>query len=638
VSEPLDAADAVKASGPPDFKPFLSRLPNRPGVYRMIGENDAPLYVGKARDLKKRVSSYFNKTQASPRIAQMVGRIVRIETTATQSEAEALLLESNLIKSLQPRYNILFRDDKSYPFLRITAHRFPRIAYYRGGLDRMSQFFGPYPSAWAVKEGIQVLQKVFRLRTCEDTVFANRSRPCLLHQIDRCSAPCVNLVTPEAYADDVESAVRFLRGGHREVLGDLERSMHEAATALRFEEAAVHRNRMTALSRVLHQQSMDTGSDTDADVIAIACRGGKVCLNLAMVRGGRHLGDKAYFPGHVGEIDEATAAAVLEAFLAQHYAGGFVPPIIVCALEPQAPEALSSLAEQAGKPVQWIRQPQQTRRRWLDQAQANAEIALTRALAEEGSQQARTRDLAQVLKLDEGDLDALRIECFDISHTMGEATQASCVVYQGHQMARGEYRRFNITGIEPGDDYAAMRQVLTRRYDRLAAVGDAPAVASASADQPQPLPERRLPDVVLIDGGKGQVSVAREVFEELGLDIAILVGVAKGEARKVGLETLVFADGRAPLELGRESAALMLIAQIRDEAHRFAITGMRAKRAKTRRASSLEEIDGIGAKRRQRLLARFGGLRGVMAASVEDLASVEGISRTLAQDIYQRLH
>jgi excinuclease ABC subunit C len=409
--------------------------------------------------------------------------------------------------------------------------------------------------------------------------------------------------------------------------------MNEAAQALRFEEAAVHRNRMSALSRVLHQQSMDTGSDTDADIIAIATRGGKVCLNLAMVRGGRHLGDKAYFPGHVGDIDEGTPVAVLEAFLAQHYAGTFVPPIIVCAIEPQAAESLSSLAEQAGKPVQWIRQPQQTRRRWLEQAQGNAEIALTRALAEEGSQQARTRELAQALKLDEADLEQLRVECFDISHTMGEATQASCVIYQGHQMVRSEYRRFNIAGIEPGDDYAAMRQVLTRRYDRLAVTGE------SSPDGARPaVPERRLPDIVLIDGGKGQVSVAREVFEELGLDIGVLVGVAKGEARKVGLETLVFADGRSPLELGRESAALMLIAQIRDEAHRFAITGMRARRAKSRRASSLEEIDGIGARRRQRLLARFGGLRGVMAASVEDLASVEGISRTLAQEIYQRLH
>jgi excinuclease ABC subunit C len=622
----------AEAASQQDIKAFLRRLPNRPGVYRMIGDDDVVLYVGKARDLKKRVSSYFNKNQASPRIAQMIGRIRRIETTATRSEAEALLLESNLIKSLLPRYNIVFRDDKSYPFLRITSHRFPRIAYYRGGVNRESRFFGPYPSAWAVKEGIQVLQKVFRLRTCEDSVFANRSRPCLLHQIDRCSAPCVDFVTPEAYAADVESAVRFLRGGHREILADLERAMSEAAEDLRFEEAAVHRNRITALSRVLHQQSMDTGSDTDADIIAIAVRGGKVCLNLAMVRGGRHLGDKAFFPTHVGEIDESTPVSVLEAFLAQHYAGAFVPPIIVCAIEPQDAEVLSSLAEQAGKPVQWIRLPHETRRRWLEQAQGNAEIALTRTLAEEGSQQARTRELARVLRLDEARLEQLRIECFDISHTMGEATQASCVVFQGHEMARGEYRRFNIAGIEPGDDYAAMRQVLTRRYGRLAVTGD------ATADPAEPLPEHRLPDIVLIDGGKGQVSAAREVFEELGLDISALVGVAKGEGRKVGLETLVFADGREPLELGRESAALMLIAQIRDEAHRFAITGMRARRAKARRASTLEDIEGIGAKRRQRLLARFGGLRGVMAASIEDLASVEGISRTLAQEIYRRLH
>ncbi|MGE3925250.1 MAG: excinuclease ABC subunit UvrC [Lautropia sp.] len=674
-----NASGPAEPAEPPDLRPYLAQLPEQPGVYRMIGDDDAVLYVGKARNLKKRVGSYFNKTVTSPRIAQMVGRIHRIETTATQSEAEALLLESNLIKSLLPRYNIVFRDDKSYPYLRITAHRFPRIAYYRGGTDRVSQFFGPYPNAWAVKEGIGVLQKVFRLRTCEDTVYANRSRPCLLHQIDRCSAPCVGLIDEAAYAADVRAAVRFLRGGHREILDELESAMHAAADALRFEEAAVHRNRMTALSRVLHQQSMDTGSDTDADVIAIAVQGGRVCLNLAMIRGGRHLGDKAHFPTYVGELDDATPAAVLEAFVAQHYAGQFVPPLIVCAIAPEA-EALSALTEQAGKPVQWIRQPQQSRRRWLDQAQANADIALTRLLAEEGSQQARTRALADVLKLDDGELDALRIECFDISHTMGEATQASCVVYQGHRMVPAEYRRFNITGIEGGDDYAAMRQVLTRRYARLAAeaegegdvteagaaeasaagigtaeagVAEAGAIEAGTAEAagidtaeagPEPAAARarrgaaHAPDIVLIDGGKGQVAVAREVFEELGLDIATLVGVAKGEGRKVGLETLVFADGRTPLELGLESAALMLVAQIRDEAHRFAITGMRARRAKARRASTLEEIEGIGAKRRQRLLARFGGLRGVVAASIEDLAAVEGVSRSLAETIYRRLH
>ena len=466
-----------------DVKAFLRRLPNQPGVYRMIGDDDVVLYVGKARDLKKRVSSYFNKTLASPRIAQMVGRIHRIEITATGSESEALLLESNLIKTLLPRYNIVFRDDKSYPYLRLTGHRFPRVAYYRGAVDRSSRFFGPYPNAWAVKEGIQVLQKIFRLRTCEDSVFANRSRPCLLHQIERCSAPCVGLIDEAGYATDVESAVRFLRGGHREILQEMEARMLSLADELRFEDAAIQRDRMTALSRVLQQQAMEESGDTDADLIAIAIEQGRVCLNLAMVRGGRHLGDKAHFPSHLppATLREAMATVaasddarpdpagsaeqqVLDAFIAQHYAGGFVPPVIVCEIEPSEPDLLALLSEAAGRQVQWIRQPQRLRRRWLDQAQSNARIALARALAEEGSQQARTRALAEVLKLDDADLAALRIECFDISHTMGEATQASCVVYTGHRMVPAQYRRFNISGIEGGDDYAAMRQVLTRRY------------------------------------------------------------------------------------------------------------------------------------------------------------------------------
>ncbi len=609
-----------------DLKAYLAKLPHRPGVYRMLGAGDALLYVGKARDLKKRVSSYFQKNLASPRVAHMVERVVRVETTVTASEAEALLLESNLIKSAQPRYNILFRDDKSYPYLKITGHAFPRVAYYRGAVDRRSQFFGPYPSAWAVKESIQVLQKVFRLRTCEDTVFANRSRPCLLYQIHRCSGPCVGAVSGEAYAADVRDASRFLRGGHREVLQELEAQMLQAASELRFEDAAVLRNRMTALSRVLHQQSMDTGSDVDADVIAVAVRGGRVCVNLAMVRGGRHLGDKAHFPVHAAEADGPEAAAeALEAFVAQHYRDAFVPPILVADGDPPSEALPEYLQAQAGRPVQWVGRPIGQRRKWLDMAQQNAQLALARLLSEEGSQKTRTRALAEVLGLDGAeDLDEVRIECFDISHTMGEATQASCVVYEKHAMQPSQYRRFNIDGIEPGDDYAAMRQVLTRRYQKL-------------AEQAQE-GGARLPDVVLIDGGKGQVEVARQVFGELGLDAQLLVGVAKGEDRKVGLETLVFADGREPLVLGRESAALMLVAQIRDEAHRFAITGMRARRAKARNTSRLEEIEGVGARKRQRLLARFGGLRGIMAASVEDLASVEGVSRSLAEEIYRRLH
>ncbi len=589
----------------------------------MIDANGQMLYVGKAGDLKKRVSSYFNKTVSSPWVAHMVARIARIETTVTASEAEALLLENNLIKAHQPKYNIRFRDDKSYPMLRITAHAFPRIDYYRGVTDRRSAYFGPYPSAWAVKESIQVLQKVFRLRVCEDSVYANRSRPCLLHQIDRCSAPCVGLIDAGTYGEDVTTAMRFLRGEQNDVLASLERAMHDAAEELRFEDAAVLRNRMTALSKVMHQQSAETGGDVDADIIAIAIGGGKVCLTLAMVRGGRHLGDRSFLPAHAGEIDAETEGAVLEAFLEQHYAEHALPPVVVCAVEPAPTETLALLAERAGHPVQWIRQPQRARRRWLEQAQTNAGIALARALVEAGTEEERARALARTLGLDDGDTTALRIECFDISHTAGEATQASCVVYHAHKMARHEYRRYNVSGIEPGDDYAAMRQVLVRRYGKVGV---------------DPEGQRPMPDLVLIDGGKGQVGVAREVFGELGLDIGVIVGVAKGEERRVGLETLVFADGRAPLELGRDSAALMLVAQIRDEAHRFAITGMRARRAKSRKASTLEDIDGIGAKRRQRLLARFGGLRGVTAASVEDLSSVEGISHTLAEEIYRRLH
>ncbi len=666
-SEPepaVDAAVAAEAGGGTgfDLKAYLGALPNRPGVYRMHAEDGTLLYVGKARDLKKRVASYFQKTGHSPRIAHMVARVARIETTVVGSEAEALLLENNLIKTQAPRYNILFRDDKSYPYLKFSAHRFPRIAYYRGGTDRRSQFFGPFPSAWAVKESIQVLQKVFRLRSCEDSVFSNRSRPCLLHQIGRCSAPCVGAVDEHAYRDDVDAAVRFLRGGQQEVLRDFETRMHAAAAELRFEDAAVLRNRMTALSRVMSQQSMETGTDVDADVIAVEAGGGRVCVNLAMVRGGRHLGDRAHFPTRVDALDEQVPAEVLEAFLSQHYVDGEVPPVIVCALEPAGPDMLALLQARAGRPVAWVRQPTGARRRWLEQATQNGRIALARVLAEEGSQKSRTRALADVLGLDDGDLDGLRIECFDISHTMGEATQASCVVYQHHGMQRGEYRRFNVEGVAGGDDYAAMRQALTRRYARLVEllargsdgeggmpgavdaatrhVGDVTAGAgSAAAGEPGAATgDARLPQVVLIDGGKGQVEVARQVFEELGLDPSLLVGVAKGEARKVGLETLVFADGRDELALGRDSPALMLIAQIRDEAHRFAITGMRARRAKARNTSRLEEIDGVGPRKRQRLLARFGGMRGIMAASVDDLASVEGVSRALAEDIYKRLH
>jgi excinuclease ABC subunit C len=606
---------------PEDFnlKSFLADLPHLPGVYRHIDATGEVMYVGKARDLKKRVSSYFQKTLTSPRIAQMVGKVAQVEVTVTRSEAEALILENNLIKSLRPRYNILFRDDKSYPYLLITAHDWPRIAYYRGSTNKPGQFFGPFPNAWAVRETIQILQKVFRLRTCEDTVFANRSRPCLLHQIGRCSAPCVGAVASEDYASDVARAGRFLNGQAKDVMADIEARMLRASESLEFETAAALRDQMGSLARVLHQQTMEDMGGEDSDIIAVAIAGGRVCVNLAMVRGGRHLGDKPFFPAHAEGV---SAPDVLEAFIGQHYTDNPLPPTLVSSHALPDAELIDLLAEQASTRCRLLTRPQGVRRSWLEQAVRNAEMALARALTESGARAARTLALAEALDLDNDEvaLDGLRIECFDISHTAGEATQASCVVFEHHEMQPSLYRRYNIAGITPGDDYAAMRQVLTRRF---AKVADGEAL---------------LPGLVLIDGGKGQVEIARQVFAELGLEVHVLVGVAKGEGRKVGLETLVFADGRPPVALGPESAALMLIAQIRDEAHRFAITGMRARRAKARNVSRLEEIEGVGARRRQRLLARFGGFSGVSRASIEDLASVDGISQDLAERIYDALH
>ena len=653
----------------------VAALPARPGVYRYFDAQDAVLYVGKARNLKKRVASYFQKNHAGTRIGLMIERIARIETTVVRSEAEALLLENNLIKSLAPRYNILFRDDKSYPYLKITAARaagdvqapsqaaFARMAYYRGAVDRRHHYFGPYPSAWAVKETIHLLQKAFRLRTCEDTVFAHRTRPCLLYQIKRCSAPCVAYISAADYARDVAHAEAFLRGETSEVMEHLQQQMLAHSEALEFEQAAEIRNQLRALANVLHQQSVEANSgasfDKDADILAVKVQGGRACVNLAMVRGGRHLGDRPYFPAHLDEATALHAAAddaalpgdeagerssqssddqpapspevqVLEAFIAQHYVGVGVPPLLVLshAVDRGLIDALSAHCRVK---VSVQHQPRAQRRSWLEMSVQGAELALARLLAEEGSQQARTRALIDALDLPCAEPSRLRIECFDISHTAGEATQASCVVFEGHRMQSAQYRRYNIEGVAGGDDYAAMRQVLMRRYAKIASLVSSEDGAASGAT--------RMPDLVLVDGGRGQVAMARGVFEELGLDLSLIVGVEKGEGRKVGLEELIFADGRAKVALAPDSAALMLIAQIRDEAHRFAITGMRARRASVRTGgSALEDIPGVGPKKRARLLQRFGGVRGVGQASVPDLQTVPGISRELAEEIYRALH
>ena len=607
-----------------NYREQLSMLPTLPGVYRYFDAEGTCLYVGKAKDLKRRVSSYFQKNDLSPRIAIMVSKIARMETTVVRTEAEALLLENNLIKTLAPKYNILFRDDKSYPYLKLSASPFPRVSYYRGGVDKKSRFFGPYPNAGAVKEAIGILQKVFRLRTCEDAVFANRSRPCLMGQMDRCSCPCVGKVTEEEYAADVENACRFLRGETDDVMQGLRDKMTAASDAWRFEEAAVFRDRIASLNDVMQQQAVETtGGDTDADIIAVAITAGVACVNIAMVRGGRHLGDHAVFPDVVRGTGEALAASdVFDAFISQHYLTSKLPDVVVSQAASDREATAETLSDLAGRRIAFVAEPQSLRRKWLEMAEQGAKIALERHLTETAGEKRRVEDLIRVLdlKLTDEQRTTLTMECFDISHTAGEATQASCVVFRGLGMDSSRYRRFNINDVTAGDDYAAMKEVLTRRYSPVARG------------------EAELPDIVFVDGGRGQVHMARDVFTELGLPLSVIVGVAKGEGRKTGLETLVFADGREPLVLGSESPALMLVAMIRDEAHRFAITGMRAKRSKTRQTSRLEDIDGIGAKRRQKLLTHFGGLKGVKNAGVEDIAKIDGFSRSLAQKIYDHLH
>jgi excinuclease ABC subunit C len=588
-----------------DSQSFLATLTDAPGVYRMLATDGAVLYIGKAKNLKKRVSSYFQKTSHSPRIALMLQQVAGMETTATRSEAEALILENTLIKKLKPKYNILFRDDKSYAYIGIGGGVFPRLFYHRGSFEKKSHYFGPFPSGLAVREGIQLIQKTFLLRTCEEAVFAHRSRPCLLHQIQRCKAPCVGRVSTEDYAADVKLAELFLKGRHGEVIEKLTGQMETAAAALHFELAAALRDQIKALQAVLHRQYVSSTRDADVDIIAAVVERGELCVNLAMVRGGLHLGDRAHFP-QAGL--EASAAEGLAAFLEQHYADHEKPPRLI--LDPWPLEEVpASLNCGPAK--------NEMERAWLEMALNNARLALTAKRQTQARAGSRLEALRAALDLPEP---PRRIECFDISHTMGEGTVASCVVCVDGAMKKGDYRRFNIAGITPGDDYAAMRQALTRRYEKVGAGETAP------------------PDLVLIDGGKGQHGVAREVFAELGLGHLASIGVAKGEERRPGLETL-FVHGRdMPLELAMDNAGFHLIQEIRDEAHRFAIVGHRARRAKVRGRSALEDVAGIGPTRRRNLLAHFGGLDGVKAATVEDLCRVSGISRTLAESIYRQLH
>ena len=595
-----------------DAAPLIATLPGLPGVYRMLGAQGEALYVGKARDLKKRVSSYFQKTQHAPRIAMMLTQVASVEITVTGSEGEALILENNLIKSLAPRYNILFRDDKSYPYLMMGGGEFPRLGFHRGGMDKANRYFGPFPHAGAVRESIQLLQRVFRLRTCEDPVFENRSRPCLLFQIRRCTAPCVGRISAAGYAEDVRGAQLYLEGRSDVALKRLEDRMQEAAESRRYEEAAIYRDQIQSLVQVSQRQYADTGTDIDVDVIAVAIEHDLACVNLMMVRGGRQLGDRSFFPHNAAEHE---AKDVLTAFIAQHYLERPPPPVIVVGEEIDSAEIGASLSELGPQSVRIVTRPTPARRAWLETALQNARQALKARVAEHSVQGEQLAALREALGLPES---VQRIECFDVSHTMGEATVAACVVYDRLDMRRGEYRRYNVDGLAPGDDYGALAQTLARRYAKIAGG------------------EGVAPDLILIDGGKGQLSAAREALAEAGLSDIQLVGVAKGPQRKPGLEEL-WISGRS-FTLPPDHLGLHLIQKIRDEAHRFAIAGHRARRSKRRVTSSLEGIAGIGSKRRRQLLTRFGGLRGVLGASIADLAQVDGISRTLAEKIYRELH
>ncbi|HZH43743.1 MAG TPA: excinuclease ABC subunit UvrC [Lysobacter sp.] len=598
---------------PFDGKAFVRTLSTAPGVYRMIAADDSVLYVGKASALKNRVASYFNATPKPTRIMAMLSQVARMEVTVTRTEAEALLLENELIKSLKPRYNVLLRDDKSYPYVLLTNEAWPRIAMHRGPRAVPGRYFGPYASVVAVRETLNLMHKLFKLRSCEDSVFRNRSRPCLQHQIGRCSAPCVNLVPAEEYAESVRRACLLLDGRSDELTDELGKAMERAAEQLEFEQAARLRDLIGSIRTLQARQYVD-GRAANLDVLAVAMHGAAACVMLLAFRDGRNLGTRAFFPKTNGSDNPAE---VLAAFVSQYYVGQTPPREIV--LDRDIPdlqlleEALSATAERR---VQIKCNVRGDRAGYVDLARRNAEIALASECSSHAAQRARAEALRELLALPEV---AQRIECFDISHTMGEATVASCVVFDAEGPVRGQYRRYNITGITPGDDYAAMRQALERRFRR--------AVEESGV----------VPDVLLIDGGAGQVAQARAVLEACGIAGIAVVGVAKGPARKPGEEELLLPDGRV-VHPGPESPALQLIQQVRDEAHRFAITGHRGKRQKARSTSRLEDIPGIGPRRRANLLRHFGGLAGLKAAGVEEIARVEGVNAALAERIYATLH
>ena len=608
------AADAF------DGKAFVAQLSTAPGVYRMYAADGSLLYVGKAGALKRRVASYFANTPKTPRIHAMLAQVARMEVTVTRTEAEALLLENQLIKSLAPRYNVALRDDKSYPYVLLTREPWPRLAFHRGPRALDGRYFGPYASAGAVRETMDLMFKLFRLRSCEDSVFRNRSRPCLQYQIGRCSAPCVGLVEAGEYAESVRRAGLFLEGRSDELGEELAAAMEAASAKLEFEQAARLRDLLASLRGLQARQYVD-GHAANLDVLACAMQGSSACVLLLAFRDGRNLGTRAFFPRTNGAD---SAEEVLSAFVSQYYAEQ-APPAEIVLDRPIADAGLIelALAEAAGRKVALKSSVRGERAGYLDLARRNAQLALATELASRGAQQARSEGLRDLLGLAEV---PARIECFDISHTLGEATVASCVVFDPAGPVRNQYRRYNITGIEPGDDYAAMRQAIERRFRRALEAEAAGQVANAV-----------LPDVLLIDGGAGQLAQAREALADLGVEGVLLVGVSKGEQRRAGEETLVLADGRQ-LRPGAASPALQFIQQVRDEAHRFAITGHRGRRQKARNSSRLEDIPGIGPRRRAALLRHFGGLAGLKAAGEEQIARVEGINAALAARIYATLH